>query len=70
MTKTPGSEPLSHRALIALTGREQAMVNVIFFGIMLLGISIMGLWSGRQERLRRVEVREAAGRRPRTRSRN
>jgi hypothetical protein len=45
------------------------MVNVIFFGIMLLGISIMGLWSGRQERLRRVKVRDA-GRRPRTRSRN
>ena len=24
------------------------MVSVIFFGIMLLGISIMGLWSGRR----------------------
>ena len=35
------------------------MVSVIFFGIMLLGISIMGLWSGRQERLRSVKVREA-----------
>jgi hypothetical protein len=46
------------------------MVNVIFLGIMLLGIGIMGLWSGRQERLRGVKVREAAGRRPRTRSRN
>ena len=47
------------------------MVNVIFFGIMLLGISITGLWSGRQERLDRVKVRVAPGRRrPRTRSRN
>jgi hypothetical protein len=46
------------------------MVSVIFLGIMLLGISIMGLWSGRQERLLRVKVREATGRRPRTRSRN
>jgi hypothetical protein len=46
------------------------MVSVIFFGIMLLGISIMGLWSGRQERLRGVKVRETMGRRPRTRSRN
>ncbi len=47
------------------------MVSVIFFGIMLLGISIMGLWSGRQERLRSVKVREAAVyRRPRRRARN
>jgi hypothetical protein len=46
------------------------MVSVIFIGIMLLGISIMGFWSGRQERLRRVKVREARGRRPRTRSKN
>jgi hypothetical protein len=43
------------------------MVSVIFFGIMLLGISIMGLWSGRQESLRGVKVRETMGRRPRTR---
>ncbi len=35
------------------------MVSVIFFGIMLLGISIMGLWSGRRERLHSVKVREA-----------
>jgi hypothetical protein len=46
------------------------MVSVIYFGIMLLVISIMGLWSGSQERLRRVKVREATGRRPRTRSKN
>jgi hypothetical protein len=46
------------------------MVNVMFLGIMVLGISIMGLWSGRQERLRSVKVREARGRRPRTRSKN
>jgi len=36
------------------------MVSVIFFGIMLLGISIMGLWSGREDqrrgRLQRVPV--------------
>jgi hypothetical protein len=46
------------------------MVSVIYFGIMLLGISIMGLWYGRQERLRTVKVREVRGRRPRTRHRN
>ena len=46
------------------------MVSVIFFGIILLSISIMGLCSGRQERLRSVKVRETTGRRPRTRSRN
>jgi hypothetical protein len=46
------------------------MVSVIFFGIMLLGISIMGLCSCRQERLRSVKVREVTGRRPRIRSRN
>ena len=48
------------------------MVSVIFFGIMLLGISIMGLCSGRQERLRSVKVREAAvyrRRNPRRRNR-
>jgi hypothetical protein len=47
------------------------MISVIFFGIMLLGISVMGLWSGRQERLRSVKVRAArVYRRPRTRPRN
>lgn len=46
------------------------MVNVILFGFILLSISIMGLWSGRQERLGHVKVRETTGRRPRTRPRN
>jgi hypothetical protein len=46
------------------------MVSVIFFGFILLSISIMGLWSGRQERLRNVKVRETMGRRPRTGPRN
>jgi len=36
------------------------MISVIFFGIMLLSISIMGLWSGRDDRrsgkLQRVPV--------------
>ena len=44
------------------------MVSVIYFGIMLLGISFMGLWSGRHERrrsgkLQRVPVYRRPGRR-------
>jgi hypothetical protein len=45
------------------------MVSIIFLGIMLLGISIIGLLSGRQERLSSVKVRAVYRRRnPRRRN--
>ena len=38
---------------------DKAMVTVIFFGTMLLGISFMGLWSGRHDRRRGGKLQKA-----------
>ena len=47
------------------------MVTVIFFGTMLLGISFMGLWSGRHDRRRVGKLQKVpVYRRPRRRPRN